>query len=78
MSEAGIRGHLMKLDHVRTVVQGVRNDILRVEARAVQVRSERTNRKRWIPYSRIERWDQGRWNSCVGRALARATGLAGA
>ena len=78
MTEQAVRTALLKLDHVRTRVQGIRNDILEVGAHAVTVRSERTGTRREITFAEILNWKSGKPNSSVKRAHAHAVGLPGA
>jgi hypothetical protein len=61
--------------YVLTLVQGVRNEIVRIEPDAVVVRSARTGRARTIPFDHLRRASRITRHGCVVRALAAAIGL---
>jgi hypothetical protein len=52
--------------HVRTVVQGVINDLLSIDERGILVRSHRTDREDYIEASRFRTW----WDHLVAHGSA--------
>jgi hypothetical protein len=75
LNDQEIRMRLMPVSRVRTVVQGVENEVLEVRDASVVVRSSRTARPREITFSEIRSWRRAGGNGRIRKALAQVLGL---
>jgi hypothetical protein len=75
ISDEEIAARLHLIAAVVTPTQGIRNDIIRVEADRVTVKSARTGKLREIPFRELRQADKVSSNGVIVRVLARVVGL---